>query len=160
MITILVDASAVDRMLLRLNASLANRTRLHSALAFAVSDLVRTAFADSRDPWGVRWKNLSPVTIARRRKQSAVPLRDTGLLMASIDATSTDRSTSISIGRADRPAHVHQFGNPANRMFGRAPAPIPARPFFPIRNGRVDLQGTEYRDVIAEVVASYVREAT
>lgn len=36
---------------------------------------------------------------------------------------------SVDVGSAVEYAAVQQYGNPSNRFFGRAPAPIPARPF-------------------------------
>lgn len=73
---------------------------------------------------------------ARAAKQMAPggmkALIDTGRLRRSIFAKASGRSAVV-FGAAKLPyARAQTWGNPANRMFGGAPAPIPARPFLPV----------------------------
>jgi phage gpG-like protein len=58
-------------------------------------------------------------------------------------------------GPAAKYAAAQQFGNPRNRMFGKAPAPIPARPMLPLRpSGRVDLPPRLLAEIKAELMAA------
>lgn len=158
-VTVTVDDAAVMAMFARIQRAATDMTPAMDAIGNAMANLVRLRFNDSADPWGTPWAPLKPTTIARRRKGSSVPLRDTGNLMASVQYKAGADSVSINVGRADRPAAVHQFGNPNNRFFGRALAPIPARPFLPIRGGRVDLDGTEDGDVLLDVMEAHLAKA-
>lgn len=161
-IRIEVDDAQVQALLGRLRQSVTNLQPAMKRIGFALTELVAGSFDAGKDPWGNPWKPLSALTISRRRQQSSAPLRDIGLTRASIEAIVTDDSVTVSVGRKDRPAHVHQFGNPNNRFYntprGR-PAPIPARPFLPIRDNRAALEGTEYQDVLLDVLDVLVAEA-
>ena len=68
---------------------------------------------------------------------SAKILRDTGRLAGSVNYRAS--RDQVVVGSNVIYAATQQFGRADNRMFGRALAPIPARPFLPIRNGRLDL---------------------
>lgn len=97
---------------------------------------VDNAFRSGQSPYGEPWAPLSPVTIARRRKNSSVPLRDTGRLANSISVFAD--AHSVTVGTNVEYASTHQFG--ARRgEFGKTrrgnPIPwgsIPARPFMPL----------------------------
>lgn len=122
------------------------------AVGLLFAERARGTFVAQQDPWGGPWAPLSPVTLARRRDEAvegATILRDTSTLLNSLmhapDATGVD----IRIGNTNRPAQVHQFGNPNNRFFGKALAPIPARPMLPIRgDGSVQLPPDWVDDLI------------
>jgi phage virion morphogenesis protein len=92
--------------------------------------LADDAFESEASPDGTPWAPLSPVTRAiRQRKRGngpVRPLQDTTRLRRSI--TSTVGPKSFSFGTNVVYAGAQQLGNPSNRMFGRTPAPIPARP--------------------------------
>lgn len=68
------------------------------------------------------------------------------------------RTRVTASGPASKYARAQHYGNPANRIFGKAPAPIPSRKFFPIRNGRVDLP-PELRAEIVDMVRSAIFRA-
>ena len=96
-------------------------------------DKVREGFAQERDPYGTPWKPLSPVTIAMRRGSGGARiLQDSRRLYNSISAQV--RGNGVAIGTNVIYAATQQFGRASNRMFGRASAPIPARPFLPWKN--------------------------
>lgn len=158
-ITFSVDDDAVMATFARLQRAATDMTPAMDAIGNAMANLVRGRFSDGADPWGAPWAPLKPTTIARRRNGSSTPLRDTGKLRASVQYQAGADSVSINVGRDDSPAAVHQFGNPSNRFFGRAAAPIPARPFLPIRGGRVDLEGTEDQDVLLDVMEAHIAKA-
>lgn len=155
-----IDDRAALAMLERLRASGANPRKLHDEVGAAFVELVALTFDAAADPWGSAWAALSPVTIDRRRKGSSKPLNDLGLLRASVESRADDSGVEISVGRADRPAGPHQFGNPSNRMFGRALAPLPARPMLPLDESGVRLAGTEYGDVLLDLADQFLEDAT
>lgn len=154
-----IDDAQAQAMLTRLIRSATDMRPALDRIGNALAEMARQRFDAGADPWGSPWAPLSPVTIARRRQGSAVPLRDTGTLVSTVMHATSATDVAVTVGRTDRPATVHQFGNPNNRMFGGPLAPIPARPFLPIREGRVDLEGTEERDVLLDVLDAYLGEA-
>ncbi|WP_295579436.1 phage virion morphogenesis protein [uncultured Lamprocystis sp.] len=122
--------------------------------------LADLSFRGEQDPWGKPWDALSEVTLLRRGQRktggkslrtkrgntrasalramlSAKILRDTGRLAGSVNYRAS--RDQVVVGSNVIYAATQQFGRADNRMFGRALAPIPARPFLPIRNGRLDL---------------------
>ena len=95
-----------------------------------------TAVCRSRDPDGLPWKELSAVTLSRRRKagSGAQILRDTGRLASGI--TYKVVGGSVELGTNVVYAGTHQYGAKKGG-YGRTrkggPIPwgdIPARPFF------------------------------
>lgn len=152
------DARAVA-MLERLRAAGANTRALNDDIGAAFVEIAALSFNDAADPWGAPWTALSQTTIDRRRKQSDKPLNDFGFLRASLESRTDGSGVEVSIGRADRPAAPHQFGNPLNRMFGGALAPIPARPMLPFDEAGVRLAGTDYEDALQDLVDDYLDEA-
>lgn len=158
-VTITVEDAKIVAAMARLRASATNTRKVNEAIGFAFGELVAGSFDDGKTPWGETWDALKPSTIARRRKGSSKPLLDKGLMRASIESRVDDDGVEISVGRADRPAAVHQFGNPRNRMFGRALAPIPARPFLPIDGTGIRIAGTEYEDVLMDIGEAFLAGA-
>ena len=130
------DAREVLGRLNKLSGRLLNLTPVMQAVGEVVRASADLAFTEGRDPYGVPWEPLSPVTIANRRQRSNVPLRDTGVLANSIQAAaSRDR---VLVGTNIEYASTHQFGAKQGE-FGRTrrngPIPwgdVPARPFLPL----------------------------
>lgn len=78
-----------------------------------------------------RWQDLSPVTLSMRRKEGkgAKILEDTGKLKGHWKHLYTHEEATL---QSSFPwALVHDQGNPRNRMFGNALAPIPQRKITP-----------------------------
>ena len=101
------------------------------------------------------------------RARSALPgqasgfriLVDLRALANGIVSQTSGRSVRVTVsGPAKKYARVQQQGNPRNRLFGKALAPIPARPFMPIRAGRVDLPAV-LRDEIRAMVSDGILRA-
>lgn len=159
-VQITIDDRAAIAMLDRLRASGANMAAVHDEIGVAFEQQIKLAFDDQRDPWGQAWAALSPVTVARRRKGSSTPLNDIGLLRQSVEYKADGEGVLVSVGRADRPAAPHQFGNPKNRMFGKALAPLPARPMMPIDDTGVRFEGTEYGEILLDIADAFLEEAT
>jgi phage virion morphogenesis protein len=133
-------------------------------IGFAVSQRVAATFQDQADAFGQDWAPLSPVTLAlrrsRRRAGGEQILRDTGALANSISHQVVG-SQAVEIGpgpSTDDYAATHQFGRADNRMFGKSPAPIPARPFLPARGKTAELPD-DWADEVLAVVRQHVMGA-
>jgi len=128
---------------------------------------VMESFRTQTDPWGTPWQPHSPTTLALRRRgglfgakrrrasfnTGAQLLKDSGVLMDTIVPSSTPTGAAVEVtGPAARYGRVQHFGNPRNRLPNKASgvrAPIPARPFLPLRpDGRVDLPQVVFDDTI------------
>ena len=109
-------------------------------------EFVAQRFETQTDPWGAPWAAHSPVTVMiRRRRGTGASMRklvERGTLMGSFayEVRNNGRRVVIFAGGAAAPyAAVHQRGNPNNRIYGKAPAPIPARPILPLRGEQPDM---------------------
>lgn len=111
------------------------------AIGVALKESARLRFIDGRGPDGNPWAPLSPVTIAKRRKEGrgAKPLRDTGLLMNSI-AHRVD-GNSVIVGPREKYGAFQQFGARRGQfgsgqyktLRGSFPIPwgnVPGRPYI------------------------------
>ncbi len=109
------------------------------AVAEVVANDVSERFNTETSPWGDPWPALRPATIAiYERRQKAGGRRR---LERSRFARVVDGGRRAVIGLRSKVARWFQFGNPANRMFGR-PAPRPPREVLPVReDGSHDLPG-------------------
>ncbi len=156
-VTVTVDDTEVRRALGALAAQVADLTPAMTDIGQALVTTTDLTFRGQHDPWGNPWQPLSPVTLARRRGSSAHILRDTGRLANSLHFVAD--AHSVAVGTDVIYAATHQFGNPANRMFGRASAPIPARPFLPIRaSGQVDLPPDLQADIL-DILNRHLQQA-
>ncbi len=86
-------------------------------------------------------------------------LVDKGTLRNSFVSQASGKSASLTVGGpASKYAHVHQMGNPKNRLPNRARgarAPIPARPFMPlgVQGGRlVPMLPPKLREAIKQTI--------
>jgi phage virion morphogenesis protein len=149
-----VDDAALQGALAEMLARVRHPRDAFAASGQALVTHVDLNFRAQADPWGDPWAELSPVTLSRRRGSSAQILRDTGRLANSLHARVND--TSVAVGTDVEYAAVHQYGHPLNRFFGRALAPIPARPFLPIRGGRVDLPDDLRADLL-DILGHYLQ---
>jgi phage virion morphogenesis protein len=95
-----------------------------------IASQVDLTFRDEKDPYGNPWEALSPVTISRRRGNTAGILKDTGHLQRSI--TSNPSSHEVEIGTNEIYGPTHQFGA-TQGQYGRnrRNAPIPWGDMFP-----------------------------
>lgn len=98
--------------------------------ASSVVDHIKLGFRDSRDPWGRPWKPLK----VRKGK----PLIDTGKLRSSFYYT-VDNRQSVTFRSSDNPAKVALHQNGGFTTFNGRKVFVPARPFLPIRGGRLDI---------------------
>ena len=150
-----LDDADLRAALARLAAWARDLTPVFEQLGQVVVTRADLSFRGQASPWGTAWAALSPVTLARRRQgpgegPGAAILRDSGRLAGSIHAEPS--ADEVWVGTDETVyAATHQFGRPDNRLFGRARAPIPARPFLPLRGGAVDLPA-EDREAMHAIV--------
>ncbi len=161
-VSITIDDAAALRALNRIQHSLTDSRDLMDRLGSTLVDQVRLTFRDNRDPWGSSWARLKDSTIARRRKGSDKPLRDTGRLMNGITHRVIN-DHEVEVGTNTEYASTHQFGARLGQ-YGQTrrgtPIPwgdIPARSFMPIRNGHADLPES-WRRQLHQVAHDWLRE--
>ena len=170
-----LEDRTVQAALRRLARNTRNRRDVHRKITRRVRTRVQECFQRSADPWGGAWAPL--------KLRSGQPLRETNRLMNSIASASTSDATSSTIGTNVRYGIVHQFGatiaaqpgnagqnvvgprfgspflrfQAGNRTIYAKQVTVPARPFLPIRGGKVDLP-KEWRTSVLEAVNSGLRE--
>jgi phage virion morphogenesis protein len=137
-VTIQIDDGEVRGTLQKLLSRLSHMRPAMEKIGATVEGFTRLRFVRQTDPWGTPWKPLSQTTIARRRKGSNVPLRDTGRLMNSITHRVISNNT-VEVGTNVKYAPTHQFGAKKG-AYGRtrrgASIPwgnVPARAFLPLQ---------------------------
>ena len=158
--TLTLDDQAVHAALTALAGRLGNLAPVMEDIGRALQNITEDAFAAEASPFGGAWPDLSPVTKARREALGKWPgpkLQMTaGGLAASIfyDAD----ATRVVLGSPKIYAATHQFGRPDNRMFGKALAPIPPRPFLPVNAAGEFPPATQSE--ILNLLATYLARAT
>lgn len=137
---------------------LANMTPIMRIVAIDVKALVDRSFQTGAAPDGTAWAPHSQTTIDRRRvgrgSGAARLLLDTGRLRRSITAVAS--RTGVVFGTNLVYAPAQQFGNPSNKMFGKAPAPIPARPFLPISRDGLSFKPASEMQRIQDMVRRWL----
>lgn len=145
-----VDAGPAQRALAALRARVENLAPVLRGIGADVVAEAQMGFRESRDPYGMPWRPLSPRTVARRRKGSSKPLLDTGRMRNSITYRLIG-STGVEIGTNTVYAAIHQFGGRAGR--GRK-VTIPARSFIATRERGLP---RSYDETIREQLARHFR---
>lgn len=134
---VIFDDSDVRRVLANLSDELRGSPKTWGVVSRVLEQLVRNTFRGESDPWGKPWPPHSPVTLEARRREGQASLQrliDSGALYESIRRDSGIGSAEVSAGAGLEYAEPQQFGNPDNLAWGGPSAPIPARPFFPLRS--------------------------
>lgn len=129
LITITIDDTQVQATLSRLISRVSNLTPIMEDVGRALGNLTEDAFQAE----GPGWPQLRPVTVKRRGSAHPILQQSAGGLAASITHGGDRGGAWVGAGKIY--AAVHQFGNPANKMYNRPggrPAPIPPRPFLPM----------------------------
>jgi phage virion morphogenesis protein len=154
MLTFTVDDAQVMAALEKLRARATDMTPVMTDIGEELVSRILDSFEREASPYGEKWAPLKPETIlgrARRfktakAKQAAVAnpriLQDTGTLRTSIEIQSVGNDHVTVWSREDYAA-THQFGSARKN--------IPARPFFPVREDRVDLP-TEWQKAIVNQI--------
>ena len=139
MIQIDVDDRAIQSAIEALRSRLTDPSPAFREIGASLVDEIRLGFTDSRSPYGVPWKPLSPATQSanKGRRRGGQPLLDTGKLRSSITFRLLGKQ-GVEVGTSDyeKKAATHQFGS--NNAWGRR-IKVPARPFLPIRGQTADL---------------------
>ncbi len=121
-----IDDVEVQRMLDRL-LRVGDAKPMWTEIGSALEDSTRKRFVTETDPDGNQWADLSPTTLARKR--TTRKLYESGDLMQSIRFEAGSDFVEIIAGPTEY-ALTHQLGRADNKFFGKADAPIPARPFI------------------------------
>lgn len=153
-LSVTIDSRAADAMLDRVTEAAINPAKAMRAIGREVSNLIRSGFRAEIDPWGGPWADHSETTKTMRKRAGDAGVQKlmvSGALFDSIDYAADANSATVKAGDGLAYARVHQEGNPNNRMFGKALAPIPARPFFPIRNGAADIPENWWSAVVKPI---------
>jgi len=154
MMTITVDDRAVLKALDALRARVKNAGPAMRDIGEELVSRILDSFEREASPYGEKWTPLKPKTIlgrarrfkTKKAKRAAVAnpriLQDTGALRSSIEIQSVSDS-HVTVGSRQPYASVHQFGSKRKK--------IPARRFFPVRTGRVDLPPDWQRSIIDQI---------
>lgn len=175
-LTFTIDDRAVVAALKKLEASARDLSGPMQQIAADLAESARDSFGQSRDPYGQAWEPLAFRTkIARLGGEGKIftksggirkgaqraaakgfqPLLDTGRLRNSIAIRSGRDFAELTAGGSNvRYAAIHQFGGRAGRG---GKVSIPARPFLPIRGGRVDLPPAQMKRIAALLEAALLR---
>jgi phage virion morphogenesis protein len=117
--TIQINSAQVEHALAELARRTAHLQPAFDDIGEAIKNNVLFGFRDEKSPDGIKWKALSPQTIARRRNNSSKILNDTGRLKGSFTHVATNSHVEITTDAEYAP--FHQFGT----------SKMVARPFFP-----------------------------
>lgn len=178
-ISIKLEDSEVKALLGRLHGLTSNLSPAFKAIGAELQSNIQQGFKTQSDPWGNKWQALSLNTrIMRANRQTKGKnytkkgvttrsfynamtgnmqiLRDTSRLLSSINyqanANGVEVGTSDTLGKA----LMHQFGGTIKgRMFRGAK--VPARPFLPIRNGKVDLPAS-WADDVKDILNTHIQK--
>ena len=135
------------------NAANINLGALLREAANAVVSTAQLSFISASTPTGAAWPALAPATVARRRKGSNSPLRDTGRLMNSLmvsEPYSAGNGVAIDAGSNVEYSALHNFGGMAGR--GKK-VKIPARQFLADPDNLPDDLAVELLEIAARHVA-------
>jgi len=107
--------------------------------------LIDDNFRDARTATGTAFTPLSATTLSLNpRRRGGTPLSDTSRLRRSF--TVAANAASLVFGTNAVQARAQFFGNPNNRLFGKARAPIPARNPLPLSSDGRTLEPRAFWD--------------
>lgn len=152
--TITIDDRQVQAALANLSRHVSNLTPIMEDIGRALGNLTEDAFQAE----GPGWPALKPVTVKRRGSSGPMLQQSQGGLAGSI--VHGGDATSAWVGAPKKYAAVHQFGNPANKMYNRPggnPAPIPPRPYLPYRDGALTPAAqAEVMDILTDALRAAI----
>ena len=130
-LTIQIDSQPIQQKLTELAQHTQNMQPAFNAIGQEIRELIDLCFRDLRSPDSVNWAVLSPVTIAKRRNNSNIPLTDTGTLRNSFTVIASN--DFVEVGTNSPQAALMNFGG-TKAQFPHLWGDIPARPFMPTSN--------------------------
>jgi phage virion morphogenesis protein len=153
-ITITLDDARITQALQALLAAANHLEPVYAEIANHIKSDIELGFRDQQTPLSQDWLELSPVTLARRRKngRGAEILRDTGVLNRSI--TYNALSHGFEIGSNLAYANMQNYGG-KKADFPHLWGDIPARQFMPTAEETNQLYGDE----IAQTVERHLQRA-
>jgi len=141
-ISVTIDARDVLAAIERVRERISAGRVAYEGIGASLKDNIRLGFVDSMSPYGETWLPL--------KYRIGQPLVDTGRLRDSITHQSSDNG--VSVGTNVAYAAIHQFGGMAGR---KKAAAIPARPYMPIRDGKVALPD-DWRDEVVAIIKAHI----
>lgn len=166
MIEVTIDDRQVRAALSRLSGRVDDLRPVLSDIGQELVTRIVGTFEREADPWGKPWQPHAQATRKARARRAAGGktgtrryqqalfgamrlLQDTGTLRSSIEVQSVSRDQVIVSSRMAYAA-VHQFGGGRSR--------VPARAFFPVRDGRADLPAS-WAQAIMDIAQRHLQEA-
>ncbi|MCB0252571.1 MAG: phage virion morphogenesis protein [Anaerolineae bacterium] len=153
-IHVTVDDAEINAALKQLADKSANMQPAMEGVAQVTKSNILFGFRGSVSPYGRRWLPL--------KLRKGEPLVDTGTLRSSITLRSTKSTAEIGTNKIQAP--IHQFGGVIRAKHApflvfktptgyakKKSVRIPARPFMPIRSGRLDLPKDWATDVLSVI---------
>jgi phage virion morphogenesis protein len=153
-LTFTIDDAKVIAALEKLSSRASDMTPVMKDIGEELVSRILDSFEREASPYGEKWAPLKPATIlgrarrfkTKKAKRAALAnpriLQDTGYLRSSIEIQSVSNDHVTVWSRAPYAA-VHQFGSTRKN--------IPARPFFPVRDNRVDLPPEWQKSIINQI---------
>lgn len=124
-----VTAEQKAEELMAIARRLDNLSPIFEVVAANIREKIDDSFNDAKSPQGADWQALSNTTKRLNpRREGGTPLNDTGRLRGSITTRVTPKV--LYFGTNVVYAATQNFGRADNQIFGKYPAPIPARPFL------------------------------
>lgn len=128
-----VDDRRLQREMRKLKRKIQKFNEAMEEIAEEVEEAIQMAFAQKKSINNISWKPWSETTEKVHGTRGSL-LNRRGRLKRSIKVSKRDDVVTIEVRNPS--AAVHQFGNPFNKAWGRGRAPIPARPYLPLRTLR------------------------
>jgi len=135
---------------------LSDMTPILEVVAANVRLEIDDAFQNGASPSGLVWQALSHTTEQiNPRRVGGKPLNDTARLRRSITTSVTP--SSLRFGTNVVYAGAQNFGNPANKVFGGPPGPVPSRQFLLVSQDGTRLEPAAFWERQREVVDHWIR---
>lgn len=155
-----IEITGLDKLKSQIEVCLQSLTNMNSLYEKIEEELnveIEEAISTQTSPTtGQAYKQLTQATMELQNKNSRPALYSRTLggmpkanltLLGSNDAMI---STNLPYGE------VHQFGNPNNKIFGMKKAPIPARPFMPIKKDGSFTQ--KFTDKLNQIIDEWINK--
>lgn len=149
-VTVQIDDRKLKRELRKLQKKLDKFNEALQLIADEIEEAIDIAFAQKKTIDNKGWKPWSETTEKVWGTRGSL-LNRTGRLKSSIKVVTKDGEIRIEV--RNPAAAVHQYGNPSNKAWGRGRAPIPARPYLPIKN--INNLHPDMVQIIEGVLAEY-----
>lgn len=129
-LSVSIDDTRLKRELRRLKKKVVQFQNALEEITDEIEEAIELAFTQKKSSDNKAWKDWSETTKKRWGTDGSL-LNRTGRLKKSIKVSKKEGEVSIEVRHPG--AATHQFGFPKNKAWGRGKAPIPKRPYLPIK---------------------------